>query len=94
MRLAADELVAPAHQLDELARVDVRVAAVLDVLKQLGRDLREGVGGGGRGVQVLEGVGEGFSGQVGLAESKGRKQGGLNYISLVSTSLLGRLVES
>lgn len=40
--LAAHELVAAAHELDELARVDVRVAAVVDVLDQLGRHVRQG----------------------------------------------------
>lgn len=41
MHLAAHELVLPADELDELARVDVRVAAALDVLDQLDGERRQ-----------------------------------------------------
>ena len=67
--LAARELVHAADALDELARVDVWVAPVLDVLHEevwyAGPGLAEGVGGG---VDCAEGFGEGLSG--------GREEGG------------------
>ena len=100
VRLAADELVAAADELDELARVNVRVAAVLDVLEQLGRDEGEGAGVGGRGVEGLEGAGEGFAGRWGegvlasWSERMGKTRGREPYISLLRTSLLGRPAES
>lgn len=62
--LAARELVHAAHQLDELARVDVRVPAVLDVVDQRLRDRLVGRRGGEvvrRRVQVGEGCVEGLS---------------------------------
>lgn len=58
-RLAAGELVHAAHQLDELARVDVRVAPVLDVRDQRLGDARAVVvDGRRRRVDRLEGLGE------------------------------------
>lgn len=62
IQLAAHELVPAADELDKLARVDVRVTAILDVLDQFGRDGREVVGRRGRGVEGLEGARQGFAG--------------------------------
>lgn len=45
--LATHELVAAADELDKLARVNIRVTAIFDVLEELGRDGRELVGRGG-----------------------------------------------
>lgn len=63
--LAAHELVAAADELDELAGVNVRVAAVFDVLEEFGGDGGEVVWRGGGGVDGLEGVGEVFAFDVG-----------------------------
>lgn len=96
VELAAHELVAAADELDELARVDVRVTAVLDVLEQLGRDRREVVGRRGGRVEDLEGAGEGFAGARGVSGVQaitGSAMAG-TYISLVRTSLLERPMES
>lgn len=59
--LAAHELVPAAHELDELARVNVRVAAVFDVLEQFGGHGGEEVRRGGGNVDVLERGGERFA---------------------------------
>lgn len=61
LHLAAHELVPAADELDEFTSVDVWVAAVFDVVDELGRDRGQDVGGGGGGVERLEGVGEGFA---------------------------------
>lgn len=57
MLLAAHELVAAAHELDELARVDVGVAPVVDVLHELRGHLGQGARGGGA-VDRLQGARE------------------------------------
>ena len=60
--LTANELVTTPYKFYELARVDVRVAAALDIFDELGGYLREGEGGvRGRTVERLEGGREGFS---------------------------------
>lgn len=56
MEFPLEELVAAADGLDELAGVDVRVAAVLDVREELGGHRGELVGGRGCGVEGLEGL--------------------------------------
>lgn len=66
--LAAHELVAAADELDELARVNIRVAAVFDVLEEFRGDGGEEVWRGGGGVDALEGGGEGFAVWFWLAE--------------------------
>ncbi len=72
-RLAAGELVHAAHQLDELARVDVRVAPVLDVRDQRLGDARAVVvDGRRRRVDRLEGLGELLPGGGGKEEEKGQ----------------------
>jgi hypothetical protein len=58
VHLAAHELVTAPHQLDKLSRVDVRVATVLDVFEQLGRDGGEDVGRRGLCVEGAEGARE------------------------------------
>lgn len=60
-QLPAHELVAATDELDEFARVNVWVAAVVDVLEEFRGDGGEGVGGGGGCVEGLEGGGEGFT---------------------------------
>lgn len=96
VELAAHELVAAADELDKLSRVDVRVTAVLDVLEQLRRNRREVVGRRGGRVEDLEGAGEGFArarSVSGVQTITGSVMAG-TYISLVSTSLLERPMES
>lgn len=64
VHLAAHELVAPADELDKLARVNIRVASVFDVFEQLGRHRGQVVGRRGGCVEGLEGAGEGFAARL------------------------------
>lgn len=80
--LAAGELVHAADALGKLARVDVRVAAVLDVLDQQVGDARAGFAEGrGGGVDGAEGFGEGLAGRVSFllldCAGSGGERGGL-----------------
>lgn len=61
VELSAHELVAVTDEFNELSRVDVRIAAVLDVLEELWRHGGEVVGRSGGGVQRTERVREGFA---------------------------------
>jgi hypothetical protein len=61
VELSAHELVTVTDELNELSRVDVRIAAVLDVLEEFWRHGGEVVGRSGGGVQRTERVGEGFA---------------------------------
>lgn len=61
LHLAAHELITATNEFDKLSRVDVWVAAVFDVVDELGRDGGQDVGRRCGGVERLEGVGEGFA---------------------------------
>ncbi len=97
MHLAAHELVAAADELDKLARVNVGVAPVLDVLEELRRHRGEVVRWRGSRVERLEGSREGFAARETVLLAKGTVWWGRArwvYTSLESTSLLGRPMES